>query len=122
MIYTYLYLADMLPRLIDVLSATTIVVLLILIGLIVHKDIFKEESGSDKLIKPMAAGCAVCIALYILLPSPTVLYQWAGVYVAKQVNAQAHIDNKLKTISDIIDIKLEQIKKEIENESKPVRL
>ena len=118
MIYTYLYLADMLPRLIDILSTTTIVVLLILAGIILfnamERTLFDDESNSSKLIKPMAAGCAVCIALYILLPSPAVLYQWAGVYVAKQINAQTHIDNKLKMISDIIDIKLEKIKKEIE--------
>lgn len=118
MIYTYLYLADMLPKLIDVLSATCIVVLLILAGTILFNamegTLFDDKSNSRKLIKPMAAGCAVCIALYILLPSQTVLYQWAGVYVAKQINAQAHIDTKLKKISDIIDIKLEQIKKEIE--------
>jgi hypothetical protein len=127
MLYTYLYLIDIIPQL-NIIIVTTVIVALILLFLayavectVKETFIITDKQLLNKLIKPAAVTCAAASLLWVLLPSQTVMYEWAGVYITKQIAVETKAGDKLKKISDIIDIKLEQIKKELENESNTVK-
>lgn len=118
MLYLIVYGLGLVDKL-DVLLGCITAVLVGVIMLSFFALIQCHVEGDDKyrrymsrVIKKSTKLLIITLSFLILIPCKNIAYQLTAVYMGKQVNQTIKLDTKLQKVSEIIDIKLDEIIKE----------
>lgn len=109
MIYLAIYLIQFFDGLRTAIAVTMTITpfLLIAYSLILEDDYCINKI--KKAIKIAIITLLILTSMLIIIPTKETMYQFGAIYVGKQINTTVQVDEKLKKVSKIIDLKLDEI-------------
>lgn len=118
MLVELLYLADRVDVIKDLFAVICFILfVIIIVGIVIKieghdiEDELKIKIGNLSLWFSIPLF-VILLILNILIPSQTFIYQAIGLHIGKHISQSVFVDTKLQKVSEIVDLKLnEMIKK-----------